>query len=291
MKVNHKHIANLCSYDSETDKAGYMQKRGFFFNTEYKKRWFVLKGNLLFYFKSKTSLSDPTGVIFLENCIVKKNKTVSQPHFFHEFTVEFEGEDDVRKYYLATSSEDATDNWVKAIERACYSKMKEDLDNLQLEMFKAEMCFGIHQTVHDVSSLRPTFDSEGASASSNTNTFGDTQGVFAREDADSSEDEQHYQDSPNGSPKTSRNPSRNASMESSTRSKPDLMSSLDSSKRGSLFGNVAAPTPPTRDPNRIMKSNPNAEVRRSTSTQDIPLPSYHQASSLPSYNQATSSKR
>lgn len=53
-----------------------MYKRGVFFNTEFKKRWFVLKGNLLFYFKSKAGLTDPTGVIFLEDATVDINPIV-----------------------------------------------------------------------------------------------------------------------------------------------------------------------------------------------------------------------
>jgi len=304
MKVNHKHIASLCQdqEDSGNDKGGYMHKRGFFFNTEYKKRWFVLKGNLLFYFKSQGSLSDPTGVIFLENCIIKKNKTVSQPHFFYEFTLEFDG-DDTRKYYLATTSEDATDNWIKAMSMASYAKQKQDLDNLQLELFKAEMCFGIHQIAHDVNVLRPAFDEKKKTSTQ----IGDSHDTFAKEDADSSDDEQHYRDdSPNGSPNStrsksaaSRTSSRNQSRMTSTSSEPDdnqfpnvKVTRNNSTKshgrkpaQPTLFTNLETPTPPTRDPSRIMKSNPNS----TTSTMFRRTMSLHQGSSLPSYDQATTS--
>ena len=36
---------------------------------QFQKRWFVLKGNLLFYFENKTS-KEPYGVIILEGCMI-----------------------------------------------------------------------------------------------------------------------------------------------------------------------------------------------------------------------------
>ena len=37
----------------------------------FQRRWFVLRGNLLFYFEKKSERSDPAGVIVLEGCTVE----------------------------------------------------------------------------------------------------------------------------------------------------------------------------------------------------------------------------
>jgi sesquipedalian len=60
MKINEK---NLCSYASSKpfDMEGYLSKRGEV-NKSFQRRWFVLKGNLLFYFEKKTD-KEPIGMI------------------------------------------------------------------------------------------------------------------------------------------------------------------------------------------------------------------------------------
>jgi len=53
---------------SPVDKEGWLCKRGEL-NKGYQKRWFVLKGNLLFYFDRKSD-KEPLGVIILEGCSI-----------------------------------------------------------------------------------------------------------------------------------------------------------------------------------------------------------------------------
>ncbi|MPC60243.1 Sesquipedalian-1 [Portunus trituberculatus] len=68
MKINEK---NLCAYSvSPTliDKEGYLLKKGEV-NKNFQRRWFVLKGNLLFYFEKKGD-REPIGVIILEGCTI-----------------------------------------------------------------------------------------------------------------------------------------------------------------------------------------------------------------------------
>lgn len=70
MKINEK---NLCAYAvsaTPTDKEGYINKRGEV-NKNFQRRYFVLKGNLLFYFDKKGD-KEPLGVIILEGCTVGK---------------------------------------------------------------------------------------------------------------------------------------------------------------------------------------------------------------------------
>lgn len=69
MKINEK---NLCAFAVSStyaaDKEGYLMKKGEV-NKGFQKRWFVLKGNLLFYFEKRQD-KEPLGVIILEGCTI-----------------------------------------------------------------------------------------------------------------------------------------------------------------------------------------------------------------------------
>lgn len=71
MKINEK---NLCMFATTppVDLEGWLNKRGEI-NKSWQKRWFVLKGNLLFYFERKGD-REPLGMIILEGCTVGKNE-------------------------------------------------------------------------------------------------------------------------------------------------------------------------------------------------------------------------
>lgn len=67
MKINEK---NLCYFATSppVDREGWLQKRGDV-NKSWQRRYFVLKGNLLFYFEKKGD-REPLGVIILEGCTI-----------------------------------------------------------------------------------------------------------------------------------------------------------------------------------------------------------------------------
>lgn len=67
MKINEK---NLCYFATSppVDREGWLQKRGEI-NKSWQRRYFVLKGNLLFYFEKKGD-REPLGVIILEGCTI-----------------------------------------------------------------------------------------------------------------------------------------------------------------------------------------------------------------------------
>lgn len=69
MKINEK---NLCAFAVSTtyvaDKEVYLMKKGEV-NKGFQKRWFVLKGNLLFYFEKRQD-KEPLGAIILEGCTI-----------------------------------------------------------------------------------------------------------------------------------------------------------------------------------------------------------------------------
>lgn len=69
MKINEK---NLCTFATTppVDLEGWLNKRGEM-NKSWQRRWFVLKGNLLFYFEKRTD-KEPLGMIILEGCTVGK---------------------------------------------------------------------------------------------------------------------------------------------------------------------------------------------------------------------------
>jgi hypothetical protein len=70
MKINEKNLAAFASSATPVDREGWLVKRGEV-NKGYQKRWFVLKGNLLFYFEKRGD-KEPVGVIVLEGCTIGK---------------------------------------------------------------------------------------------------------------------------------------------------------------------------------------------------------------------------
>jgi hypothetical protein len=68
MKINEKNLAAFASSATPVDREGWLVKRGEV-NKGYQKRWFVLKGNLLFYFEKRGD-KEPVGVIVLEGCTI-----------------------------------------------------------------------------------------------------------------------------------------------------------------------------------------------------------------------------
>lgn len=70
MKINDKNLCAFAVSATPVDKEGYLNKRGEV-NKNFQKRYFVLKGNLLFYFDRKGD-KEPVGVIILEGCTIGK---------------------------------------------------------------------------------------------------------------------------------------------------------------------------------------------------------------------------
>jgi hypothetical protein len=134
MKLNEADFAAFASSTTALDKAGWLWKRGAEFShlsptsskshlSQFKKRWFVLKGNLLFYFKHKTA-STPVGMILLENCQVTSGKDgideANTQDFFHfelTFTHHLSAKHG-RQYQLLAESPEDCQQWCKSISNA-----------------------------------------------------------------------------------------------------------------------------------------------------------------------------
>lgn len=100
MKINDRTlIAFSTSLSSPTDKEGWLFKRGEG-NKSFQKRYFVLKGNLLFYFE-KPSDKEPLGVVILEGCTVELAEEEQEKL---AFKIAFHGEGK-RTYIIGTESQ------------------------------------------------------------------------------------------------------------------------------------------------------------------------------------------
>lgn len=123
MKLNEKNVASFATCSSPIDKEGYLEKRGDF-SKSYQRRWFVLKGNLLFYFEKKQD-KEPLGLIVLESCSVQVSSQAK-----YAFEISFDG-DGSRVYVLSADNDEDMQSWIKVISHASYEYMRSIVDELQ----------------------------------------------------------------------------------------------------------------------------------------------------------------
>ena len=123
MKLNEKNVASFATCSSPIDKESYLEKRGDF-SKNFQRRWFVLKGNLLFYFEKKQD-KEPLGLIVLEACSVQVSSQAK-----HAFEISFDGHGS-RVYVMMADNDEDMQSWVKAISHASYEYMRSIVDELQ----------------------------------------------------------------------------------------------------------------------------------------------------------------
>lgn len=114
MKLNEKIVTYFESCNSPVDKEGYLFKKGEI-KTSYQKRWFVLKGNLLFY-KDRPADRDLIGVIVLEGCTVQLCESEEQFAFSLVWS-----EPGLRTYKFAAEDQASQESWIKALLSANHS--------------------------------------------------------------------------------------------------------------------------------------------------------------------------
>ncbi|XP_007422788.1 sesquipedalian-1 [Python bivittatus] len=139
MKLNERSLSFYATCDSPADNAGFLHKKGER-NTAYHRRWFVLKGNMLFYFEDRES-REPVGVIILEGCTVELCEATEE----FAFAIKFDCPKS-RTYVLAAESQVAMEAWVKALSRASFGYLRlvvRELEKQLEEMQKAST--GSHQ--------------------------------------------------------------------------------------------------------------------------------------------------
>ncbi|XP_062387850.1 sesquipedalian-1 [Sardina pilchardus] len=133
MKIHEKLLTHYLSCPSPVDKEGYLFKKRER-NTSYQRRWFVLKGNLLFY-QERPADRHLLGVIVLEGCTVQPNLPEGQ----HCFSLVFTGLG-LRTYRLAAEDCLSQESWVHALHSAshtCLSVLVKELGRLYEEAKRA----------------------------------------------------------------------------------------------------------------------------------------------------------
>ena len=149
MKVNEKNLIAIANASHlVVDKEGWLNKKGEV-NKGFQKRWFVLKGNLLYYFEKKTD-REPAGVLIVEGCTVGKVGMNFLPFIFntngnfwitelseddeaYSFNIAFHGNGD-RTFVLSAETQESMEEWMKAITCASYDYMKVMVLELQKQV-------------------------------------------------------------------------------------------------------------------------------------------------------------
>lgn len=117
MKLNERSLAFYATCDAPVDHAGFLHKKSGRHAASHR-RWFVLRGNMLFYFEGPGS-REPLGVIVLEGCTVELVEAAEE----FAFAVRFAGAP-TRCYALAAESQAALEGWVKALSRASFHYLR-----------------------------------------------------------------------------------------------------------------------------------------------------------------------
>ncbi|XP_003484638.1 sesquipedalian-1-like [Bombus vosnesenskii] len=131
MKINEKNMVAFATSATPVDREGWLNKRGEL-NRGYQRRWFVLKGNILFYFDRRGD-KEPVGMIVLEGCTIELAEDEEQ----FGFQIVFHGPNN-RNYALAAESQESMEQWMKALACASYDYMKLMVAELQRQLDAAE---------------------------------------------------------------------------------------------------------------------------------------------------------
>ncbi|XP_062841045.1 sesquipedalian-1 [Trichomycterus rosablanca] len=111
MKIHRKILTHYLSCTSPVDKEGYLYKRRDR-KSSYLRRWFVLKGNLLFY-QERPADRGLLGVIVLEGCVVHAGESD------RSFSLVFTGPG-LRSYQLAADDRPSQRSWINALRSASH---------------------------------------------------------------------------------------------------------------------------------------------------------------------------
>ncbi|CAL1536296.1 unnamed protein product [Lymnaea stagnalis] len=128
MKIlNERGLAHFANSGAPPDKEGYLHKKGEL-NKGFQKRWFVLKGNLLFYFEHKAD-REPIGVIILEGYTIELAEDTDN----FTFMINFAGSGS-RSYSLCAATQESMESWMKALSCAGYEYIKLMVSELQSQL-------------------------------------------------------------------------------------------------------------------------------------------------------------
>lgn len=95
-------------------------------NKAFQRRWFVLKGNLLFYFEKHGG--DLLGFIILEGCVIELAEAEMEKYCFN---INFLGN---RSYVLSAESQDSLESWMRALTCSGFDYMRLMVSELQRQL-------------------------------------------------------------------------------------------------------------------------------------------------------------
>ena len=98
----------------------------FIVNKSFQRRWFVLKGNLLFYFEKKGG--ELLGMIILEGCVIELAEAETEKYCFN---INFHGN---RTYILSADDQDTLESWMKTLTCSGFDYMRLMVAELQRQL-------------------------------------------------------------------------------------------------------------------------------------------------------------
>ncbi|KAL8562584.1 hypothetical protein ACOMHN_045848 [Nucella lapillus] len=127
--INAKGLARFAASGGYPEKEGHLLKRGDL-NKGFQRRWFVLKGNLLFYY-DKRGDKEPSGVIVLEGCTIEVADCEDVDNY--AFQISFSGAA-MRTYILSADSQEELEAWMRSLSCAPYDYVKLLVAELQSQL-------------------------------------------------------------------------------------------------------------------------------------------------------------
>ncbi|XP_041348220.1 probable serine/threonine-protein kinase DDB_G0272282 [Gigantopelta aegis] len=128
--VNAKGLTLYASSGSPPDKEGHLMKRGEL-NKSFQRRWFVLRGNLLFYYEKKGD-REPIGVIVMEGCTIELAENTDNFTFQINFA-----STGYRTYFLSANTQETMESWMKSLSAAGYEYTQLLVADLQQRSLEA----------------------------------------------------------------------------------------------------------------------------------------------------------
>ncbi|GBN49547.1 Type I inositol 3,4-bisphosphate 4-phosphatase [Araneus ventricosus] len=162
MRFNSKELIAVATQPSyKFDKEGILfvkEKHDSLFrrNDVFLQRWCRLRGNLLFYYKTKDQYSEPAGVFVLEDYHVRLDESSEVPYCF---SLIFKHDETGQQLGAHTESE--RDSWIQALHMASFEYMQSQLSTLQAKLVEIKAVNGNDSAV--VSSKRQRSFTTGSS--------------------------------------------------------------------------------------------------------------------------------
>ncbi|CAH8597879.1 unnamed protein product, partial [Heterobilharzia americana] len=144
---NPKTVTNFLTYEKE-EKVGFLWKKRSEQKKSYKKRYFILCGNILAYFDKKLD-KEPLGIIFLDCHIVEMLDDL-------KMAIRFRGPGEIcRSYILKGETAEEIEDWMRAISRCSIEYITLTLEDLE-DHYKALTT--VKQTNHNLIATNQSID-------------------------------------------------------------------------------------------------------------------------------------